>query len=137
MKRLLLTLLIAIPVCAAQAAEPASAQDSSTTAQEQAVSTDRIDASRNQGMADADVDRNCMRYTGSLIARNRAQRADRAERAARKDAAGSTDAVERVADLDRDGCVIASGRVYNRDDLERTGSNDIGEALRKLDPAIR
>ena len=34
-------------------------------------------------------------------------------------------------------CIAANGRVYTREDLERTGEVDIAEALRKLDPAIR
>lgn len=40
---------------------------------------------------------------------------------------------------ERDGskrCVGGSGRVYTRQDLDRTGETDMAAALRKLDPAI-
>lgn len=32
-------------------------------------------------------------------------------------------------------CVTAGGRVFTRQDLERTGESDMAAALRKLDPA--
>src|SRR5262245_47032935 len=35
----------------------------------------------------------------------------------------------------RNGCV-ANGRSYSRDDLDRTGQTDVGEALRRLDPRL-
>lgn len=31
---------------------------------------------------------------------------------------------------------IANGRSYTREDLDRTGQVDVGEALRKLDPRL-
>ena len=34
-------------------------------------------------------------------------------------------------------CVAANGRVYSREDIDRTGEIDLADALRKLDPAIR
>ena len=58
-----------------------------------------------------DADRNCMRYTGTHIQ-------TRAMREKGKD------------------CVIAHGRVYSREDLERTGELDIADALRRLDTSI-
>ncbi|HST46086.1 MAG TPA: hypothetical protein VLK29_12790 [Luteimonas sp.] len=33
-------------------------------------------------------------------------------------------------------CVEAGGRVYTREDIHNSGSADIGDALRKLDPSI-
>jgi len=33
-------------------------------------------------------------------------------------------------------CVNANGRVYTREDIERTGAFDTADALRRLDPAI-
>jgi len=33
-------------------------------------------------------------------------------------------------------CVSAAGRVYTREDIERTGSADVRDALRRLDPSI-
>ena len=58
-------------------------------------------------------DRFCIQETGSRIVatRNKSKKAD-------KD------------------CVAASGRVYTREDIERTGSADIKDALRRLDPSI-
>ena len=34
-------------------------------------------------------------------------------------------------------CVNANGRVYTREDLERTGASNTADALRRLDPSIR
>lgn len=34
-------------------------------------------------------------------------------------------------------CVAAGGRVYTRADIESTGSTDLADALRRLDPSIR
>jgi outer membrane cobalamin receptor len=58
-------------------------------------------------------DRFCIRETGSRVVatRNRTKRAD-------------------------EECVNAAGRVYTREDIERTGSVDIRDALRRLDPSI-
>ncbi|MGJ7901878.1 hypothetical protein [Lysobacter sp. 1R34A] len=36
----------------------------------------------------------------------------------------------------KDGCIGGAGRSYSRDDLDRTGEVDVGEALRKLDPRL-
>ncbi len=60
-------------------------------------------------------DRNCLRDTGSRIA---------------------------VRDHDRHGrprrdCKPGPGRVYDREELMRTGETDIGEALERLDPSIQ
>jgi putative hemolysin len=43
---------------------------------------------------------------------------------------------DRSGDSDKQ-CIAAGGRVYTREDLERTGEIDIADALRKLDPAIQ
>lgn len=61
--------------------------------------------------AEADVDRNCLRYTGSHI---------------------STRALDQK---DKD-CVSANGRVYSREDIRNTGQTDLADALRMLDPAV-
>ena len=37
---------------------------------------------------------------------------------------------------DQKDCVGAGGRVYTREDIRNSGSTDIGDALRKLDPSI-
>lgn len=33
--------------------------------------------------------------------------------------------------------LAGAGRVYDKDDIDRTGAIDVSEALRKLDPSIR
>lgn len=38
---------------------------------------------------------------------------------------------------ERKECVAAGGRVYTRDDIRRSGSTDLADALRRLDPSIR
>lgn len=40
-------------------------------------------------------------------------------------------------DADRVDCVASTGRVHTREDLERTGSTNLADALRRLDPSIR
>jgi hypothetical protein len=65
------------------------------------------------------VDRHCLRHTGSRIT---ASRATASRTGARKH--------------DRR-CAPAFGRVWTREDLERTGRIDIADALRTLDPSIR
>jgi hypothetical protein len=34
-------------------------------------------------------------------------------------------------------CVAMGGRVYTREDIDRTGSVDLKDALRRLDPSLR
>ena len=63
-----------------------------------------------QRAAQRDADRNCMRYTGTrILPRNKPARE----------------------------CIPRHGSVYTREDLDRTGEVDIGQALRKLDTSIR
>jgi len=38
---------------------------------------------------------------------------------------------------ERDACINAGGRVYTREEIERTGAVDLQDALRRLDPSIR
>ena len=96
----------------------ASAQTISTAAQTQ-VDVDATDAATDetaptaaqvQLAAQRDADRDCMRYTGTrFVGRNRPAR----------------------------GCIPQHGSVYTREDLDRTGEIDIGQALRRLDTSIR
>jgi outer membrane cobalamin receptor len=60
-------------------------------------------------------DRFCIEQTGSRIvaARNARSKSDQKE------------------------CVNAGGRVYTREDIERSGSIDLQDALRRLDPSLR
>lgn len=110
---LLASLLASAFAVSAQAVTLAASVE--TGAQAQAASDATADPSAKQ-----QVDRNCLRHTGSrIVARANAPRSTRE----RKDKLGQR-------------CVAASGRVYSRDDIERTGEIDIADALRKLDPAI-
>lgn len=90
----------------------------------QSVSDDRADrvaeptAAAQPASARPQSDRNCLRETGSLITANANARAD-----ARRDPG-------------KRACAPASGRAYDRRDIERTGETNLGQALRKLDPAI-
>ena len=67
-------------------------------------------ASKKKGDPD---DRFCIRETGSRVVatRNRSKKSEQ-------------------------DCVNAAGRVYTREDIERTGSADMRDALRRLDPSI-
>ena len=102
----------------------AAAAQAPVDAQEQADSIE----SPAEVAAQQDADRDCLRYTGSRIVAQRNQRTTDAELDAE---------AEGVAELDSDDCVSANGRVYSRDDLQRTGHTDIADALRAIDPAIR
>lgn len=71
----------------------------------------------------------CLRDTGSRIT---AAHNQRLQRMARRNGVSAT-----AGHDDRTRCVSAHGRVYRRDDLDRTGAIDVADALRQLDPAIR
>lgn len=73
------------------------------------------EASQSRARPKKADDRFCIQETGSRIvaARNARSKSDERE------------------------CVAAGGRVYTREDIDRTGSVDIKDALRKLDPSIR
>ena len=60
-------------------------------------------------------DRFCIQETGSRIVANRNARSK----------------------SERTECVAAGGRVYTREEIERTGSTNIRDALRRLDPSLR
>lgn len=70
---------------------------------------------RERGQRASSADRFCIRETGSRITASRNARSKRAEQE----------------------CVTGGGRVYTREDIDRTGSADIRDALRRLDPSIR
>lgn len=73
-------------------------------------------------------DRHCLRHTGSRVhMRTVARTAD----------AGTDASVANGRAASRRDCLAVNGRVYSRDDIDRTGRVDIGDALRALDPAIR
>ena len=102
------------------AAFTSSAQTLSTVALNTAaqVNVDATDVTDETPLTDAEVqraaqrdaDHNCMRYTGTrILPRNKPARE----------------------------CIPRHGSVYTREDLDRTGEVDIGQALRKLDTSIR
>lgn len=68
-----------------------------------------------EAKADAKTDRYCVRETGSRITASRNARSKQ----------------------EQEECIAAGGRVYTRADIESTGSTDIADALRRLDPSIR
>jgi hypothetical protein len=68
-----------------------------------------------EAKADAEVERYCIKETGTRI-----KQAARAE-----------------SDKSRRDCVAGGGRVYTRSDIETTGRVDLADALRALDPSIR
>lgn len=119
MKRVVLTSLLA--ACAFAASAQSTAPAPATSGQTATVQTEASAQLRTDGTtgaqadtrAKAEVDRNCLRQTGTRI-RDRA----------------ATDG------KGRKGCVAANGRVYTREDIDRTGQTDIAEALRQLDPSI-
>lgn len=41
----------------------------------------------------------------------------------------------RTAKRDRKGCTGAAGQSYSREDIDRTGATDLGDALRRLSPS--
>ena len=117
---LLLASLLATAVLAASAQTATTSVDAGASVQAQTASDANTDA-RFDANATPQIDRNCLRHTGSrIVARDNTTRSARG----RNDKLGQR-------------CVAASGRVYSRDDLDRTGEVDIADALRKLDPSIR
>lgn len=75
-------------------------------------------------MAEPVAELGCLRYTGSRISAVESRRMARAER---------RQGVDGQPPCNR----LLPGRAYTREDIERTGSIDLAEALRRLDPAVR
>ena len=113
MKRLALTaaLLSLAFAASAQTAAPTAADPTTPqTAAAPAETTDEASANQNKAAAkDEAADRNCLKHTGSRLIR--------ADSKGRK-------------------CAVATGRAYNRDDIDRTGAVDLRDAIRRLDPAV-
>jgi hypothetical protein len=42
----------------------------------------------------------------------------------------------RIRSKDKNRCNYSAGRSYSREEIERTGSIDIGQALERLDPSV-
>lgn len=112
-----IALLAALGACSFAAAAQSSAGVgvSVGTGTREAVADERINAGDEPATHPF-----CLRSTGSRIAPRRADR---------NTGRGSSDK--------RPACVAANGRVYTREDLDRTGAIDVADALRRLDPSIR
>lgn len=121
MKRRLASPLLLASVLAT-AAFAVSAQGVNASVAVDAGAPAAIDADARLDVdATPQIDRNCLTRTGSrIVARDSTTRSTRERN-------------EKFAGR----CVPANGRVYSREDIERTGEVDIANALRKLDPAIR
>lgn len=116
MKRLALTaaLLSLAFTASAQTAAPAAtdpaAPQSASAASADTSAQAEIPTHRNKADAKDEIaDRNCLKHTGSRVIR--------ADSKGRK-------------------CANATGRAYNRDDIDRTGAVDLQDAIRRLDPAV-
>lgn len=48
-----------------------------------------------------------------------------------------TETGSRIRHKDKKGCNGLPGRSYDKEDIDRTGANSIGEALQMLDPSIQ
>lgn len=111
MKPLMLAALLSACAFAATAQTPAARVDAQVDAKASVAAVAEVDAQADAGLAaktDARKhDPNCLRHTGS-----------------------------RLQPRGKDGCIAGAGRSYSRDDLDRTGEVDVGEALRKLDPRL-
>ena len=118
---LLLASLLATVAFAASAQTATSSAGVDVDASAQATTDANADA-RFEANATPQIDRNCLRQTGSRIVANANANATRSA-SDRSDKRGQR-------------CVAANGRVYSREDIDRTGEVDIADALRKLDPAI-
>lgn len=103
------TIRILVATLACGGAFAAAAQ----TAGEPSEAVDRAAATQAEAKAD-EVDRFCLRETGSRI--------PMASRVSGK--------------RDQRRCTGANGRVYTREEIERTGEVDLADALRRLDPSI-
>ncbi|MGY0561653.1 hypothetical protein ACW7G2_13145 [Luteimonas sp. A277] len=109
MNKLLTTMAASAVLALAGAGSGALAQE--VEPEEQGREESRDDRTER----DRTSDRFCIQQTGSRIIANRNARSQ----------------------AERKECVASGGRVYTREDIERTGSTDLMDALRRLDPAIR
>lgn len=95
-----------------EAGQTETARTEPTTTPDQAATSDQAT------VASAEVaSKTCLRSTGSRIVEARNLRAQREGKPQQ--------------------CTNAAGRVYTREDLDRSGYVDLGDALRALDTSIR
>ncbi len=84
-----------------------SASVSVSTAKEEAAATEEVNITADKSAA-APAKTNCVTETGSRIKRK-----------------------------DKNGCNGFAGRSYDKEELDRTGATNIGDALQMLDPSIQ
>ncbi|MGO1001498.1 hypothetical protein [Lysobacter sp. CA196] len=111
MKRLMFAALLSAFAFAASAQTTAAQVDAQVDAKVAVPAVADVDARADARLATKTEQRkhdpNCLRHTGS-----------------------------RLQPRNKDGCLAGAGRSYSRDDLDRTGEVDVGDALRKLDPRL-
>jgi hypothetical protein len=111
MRHTLIATCIAACIVASPFAASAQSVDAATVATDDAA---RVEQSAEEPAVGTDAeaapsvtDRTCLRATGT-----------------------------RIKSRDADGCTGARGRAYSREDIEQTGTTDLGEALRRLDTGV-
>lgn len=111
MKKSVISLSAAFAIAVAGAGFSAFAQEAGPEQRtsEQGERTEQARTDRERAS-----ERFCIQQTGSRIVANRNARSE----------------------TERADCVAQGGRVYTREEIERTGSTDVAEALRQLDPRI-
>ena len=109
MKRLALTAALLGLVFAASAQTAAPAQPTDPQTADPALTETSAKQDKADAKKDEWADRNCLQYTGSRLIR--------ADSKGRK-------------------CANATGRSYSKEDIDRTGTLDLRDALRRLDPAV-
>ena len=114
MKRLLTACLLGAIAFAAGAQDaPPAEVDARAEVQAQFESDEQAaEATEDKrARADAEVERDCLRHTGTHI-------------------------TTRTLDETGKDCVTANGRVYSREEIQRTGQTNIADALRMLDTSV-
>lgn len=112
-------LLVAVSgVAAAQTVTVTNEAGQTETARTEPATPDQVAAADQATAASAEAAaKTCLRSTGSRIVEARNLRAQREGKPQQ--------------------CTNAAGRVYTREDLDRSGYVDLGDALRALDTSIR
>lgn len=98
---------------AAQPVDPAAKPETEAKAAETASDLPTV-------ADEGEVDRRCLKYTGSRVT-----------------ADATPETRSRRSVHERRKCAMATGTVYTREDLDRTGQVDLADALRTLDPRIQ
>lgn len=115
MKRLMLAAMLVGPCFAVAAQNPGTADAKEPAAAARAESTQlALPAERPLD------DYRCLRHTGSLVTASRNRR----------------EALRPGVATHKPRCAPVAGRAWSREDLDRTGANNVLDALRMLDPSV-